>query len=53
MSRCGGFSSQIRGLFTELVVTRHDKDALLALKGMAYEEIGVESVTVFGEVWGL
>ena len=53
MSRCKGFSSQVRKPVTELIVTRRDKADPLAVKGMAYGEIGVAAVTLFGEVWGL
>ena len=33
-------------------MTRREKASPLAVKGMAYAEIGVEAVAVMGEVWG-
>ena len=53
MSRCEVFSGQVRNPFTELVVTRHDKATPISVEGMAYGEIGVAVVAVFGEVLGL
>ena len=43
-----GFSGQVRDPVTELIVTRCDKAALLLVKGMADEEVGVAAVPVFG-----
>ena len=48
-----GFVVQVRDPVVELVVTHRDKATPLAVKGMAYGEIGVAAVTLFGEVWGL
>ena len=48
-----GFSGQVRDPFLELVVTRRDKAAPLAVKGMADGKSGVASVAVMREVWGI
>ena len=53
MSRCEGFDGQVREPVTELVVMCRYKAAPLAGEGMAYGEISVSAVAVFGEVWGL
>ena len=53
MSRCEGFSGQVRDPVTKLVVVCSDKASPLALKGMAYGESGIAAVTVMGELWGL
>ena len=53
MSRCEGLSGQVRNSVTELVVTRSDKATPLAVEGMAYGEIGIESFAEFGGVWGI
>ena len=37
----------------DIVVTLRDKAPPPEIEGVAYREIGVSSVTVFGEVWGL
>ena len=50
MSRCEGFSGQIHNPVTELVVTRRDKAAPLAIEGMAYGESCVAAVVVMGDV---
>ena len=34
-------------------MTRRDKAAPLAVKGMAYGKSGVSAITVMGEVWGI
>ena len=51
MSRCEGFSGQVHDPVMELVVTRRDKTALLAVEGMEYGESGVADVALMGEVW--
>ena len=48
-----GLERQIRDPVTDLIVTRRDKAAPLAIKGVAYGESGIAAVTVFGEVWGI
>ena len=53
MSSCEGFSGQFCDPVMEIVVTRRDKAAPLAVEGIPYGEIGVEPVTLFQEVWGL
>ena len=53
MSRYEVFAGQVRNPFTELAVTRRDKATPISVEGMAYGEIGVAAVTLFGEVWGL
>ena len=53
MSRCEGFSGQFHNPVMKLMVTRRDKAAPLAVEGMAYGEIVVAAVAVFGEVWGI
>ena len=53
MSRCEGFSGQVRDPVTELVATRRDEAVPLAVEGMSYGEIGVSAAAVFGEVWGI
>ena len=50
MSRCEGFSGQVRNLVTDLVVTRRDKAAPLAIEGIVYGESGVAAIAVMGEV---
>ena len=47
------FAQQVREPVTELIVTRCDKAALLAVKGMVDIEIGVSSIAVMREVLGL
>ena len=53
VGRCKVFAGQVRNPFTELIVPCRDKAAPLAVEGIPYGEIGVEPVTLFGEVWGL
>ena len=53
VSRCEGFSGQVRDPVTELVLTRCDKAAPLAVKRVAYGESGVVAFAVMGEVWGI
>ena len=53
MSRCEGFTGQVNDPITELFMALRDKDAPLAVEGMAYGEIGVAAVAVSGAVWGL
>ena len=36
VSRCEGFSGQVRDPVTEIVLTRRDEAALLAVEGMEY-----------------
>ena len=45
-----GFDGQIYDPAPEFVMTRRDKAAPLAIKGMKNGDFGVASVTVFGEV---
>ena len=47
------FSGQVRDPVTYLFVTRRDKAALLAVKGMADGESGVAAVAIMMEVWGV
>ena len=47
------FSSQVRNLVTDLVVTRHDKDDPLTVKGMADRKGVVAAVTVMRDDWRL
>ena len=47
------FYSQVRDPVTELVVTRRDKAALLAVKSIADGKRGVASIAVMREVWGI
>ena len=49
----GGPDRQIRDPVTELIVTRCDKAAPLAVEGVAYGQSGIAAVAVFREVWGL
>ena len=44
---------QIRDPVTELIMTRRDEANPLEVEGVKNGKFGVESVTVFGEVWGL
>ena len=48
MSRCEGFSGQVRDPVTELVVTRQDKSAPLEVEGISYGESGVAAVAILG-----
>ena len=48
-----GFYGQVRKPVKELFVTRRDEATPLSVKGMAYGEIGVTAVAVFGEVCGI
>ena len=47
------FSGQVYDPVPELVMTRRNEDAPLAIKGMTYLEFGVVDVTVLVEVWGI
>ena len=47
------FARQVREPVTELIVTRCDKAALLAVKGMVDGESGVAAVAIMMEVWGV
>ena len=53
MSRGESFTGQVHNPVTDLVVTRRDKAALLAVEGMAYGESDVSAIVVMGELWGL
>ena len=53
MIRFKVFAYQVYNPIMELVVTRHEKAAPLAVEGMAYGKIGVAAVVVFGGVWGI
>ena len=53
ISRCEGFTVQVRDPSTEIIMTRRDKASPRAVKGMAYGEIDITAVAVFVEVWGI
>ena len=48
-----GFPGQICDPVLEIVMTRRDKAAPLAIEGVTNGEFGVVAVTVLWEVWGL
>ena len=48
-----GFSGQVCDPVPELIMTRRDKAAPLAVKGVADCKFGIAAVTVFGKVWGI
>ena len=53
MSRSESFVGQVCDPVTELVVTRRDKAAPLAVKGTEDGESGVAYVALMREVWGI
>ena len=53
MSRGETFSGQFCNPITDIVVTRQDKDAPLAFKGVVDGKNGVAAVAVIREVWGI
>ena len=44
---------QVHNPVMELIVTRHDKDALFTVKGMEDIKVCVAAVVVMREVWGI
>ena len=48
-----GFSGQVCNTFPELVITRSDKAAPIAVKGVTNVKFGVAAVTIFEEIWGI
>ena len=46
-------SGQVYDPVTELVMTRLDEAAPLAIEGAENRKFGVAAVTVVGEVWGI
>ena len=46
-------SGQVYNPIPELIVTRRDKAAPLAVEGVENGKFGVAVVTLFGKVWGL
>ena len=48
-----GFVCQVCDPITEIIVTRCDKAALFAVKGVTDGELGLTEIAVCWEVWGL